>query len=224
MNVAFKLISGLVLLLVMLGGPLFLAAGTFDYWEGWLFFAVFYISMVLNTLNVMMNDPELLKRRMKAGPTAEKRGAQRVIMFCIIVLYLAMFAVSGLDHRFGWSHVPRTIVILGDVMIVFSFIIFDWVMRENTFAAATIDTFAGQKVISTGPYRLIRHPMYFGGMFVMLGIPLALGSLWALSVAAISLPVLMWRIADEEKLLTEQLEGYKEYCSEVKCRLIPGLY
>jgi protein-S-isoprenylcysteine O-methyltransferase Ste14 len=219
-----KAFSAIAIFTVFLGALLFISAGTFNYWEGWLFLVVFATAILLNTLNLMRNDPALLERRMKSGPTAEKRVAQKIIMSCATVLYMAILVVSGIDHRLGWSHLPKVVVLLGECMIVLGFVATHLVFQENSFASSTIEIAEGQKVISTGPYRLVRHPMYCGGLVLLLGIPLALGSLWSVLIFLPLVPALMWRIVDEEKLLNKQLDGYSEYCTKVKYRLIPWLY
>lgn len=219
-----KALAGLALLPLILGAVLFVSARTLNYWQGWLFLFVFTIAATQSTFYLMKNDPALLARRMKSGPTAEKRPAQQVVMSCITVLFAAMFIVSGIDHKLSWSHLSTLTVLTGDLMVTLSFIVFHFVFRENSYASATIEIAAEQRVISTGPYSLVRHPMYSGGLVFLLGIPLALGSLWALLIFVLLLPVLVLRIADEEKLLNTQLEGYTEYCAKVRYRLIPWIY
>jgi len=219
-----KAFAGLALLPLTVGGVLFVSAGSLNYWEGWLFLVVFSAAATLSTLKLMKNDPALLERRMRSGPTAEKSTAQRIIMSCVTVFFTAIPIVSGVDHRLAWSHLPMGAVLAGDSMIVLGFVVFDLVFRENSFASATIEISEGHKVISTGPYSLIRHPMYSGGLVFLLGIPIALGSWWALLIFIPLLPVLIWRLIDEEKFLHKNLEGYTQYCAKVKYRLIPWLY
>jgi protein-S-isoprenylcysteine O-methyltransferase Ste14 len=209
---------------IVFGALPFLSAGTLHYWEGWLFIAVFSIATTLHTLYLMKNDPALLERRMRAGPAAETRPAQRIIMWGVMLGFVLMMIVPGLDHRFGWSHLPAPVVLAGDLMMALSFVAFYVVCRENSFASATIELAEGQKVISTGPYGLVRHPMYSGGMLLLIGMPLALGSLWGLVPLVVLSPILMWRIFDEEKFLHANLAGYTEYCRNVRYRLIPGIY
>lgn len=219
-----KALAGFFLTPLVLGVPLFLSAWTLNYWEGWVFIAVFTGAALWHTFYIIKNAPGLLERRMRAGPTAEKRPAQRIIMSFMIVVFIGLFVVAGLDHRFGWSHVPLPTVLVADVMVVLSFAIFNIVCKQNTFASATIEVAEGQKVVSTGLYGLVRHPMYSGAILFSIAVPLALGSYWAaLLVAAIS-PILLWRIVDEERFLLQDLPGYKEYCEKVRYRLIPGLY
>jgi protein-S-isoprenylcysteine O-methyltransferase Ste14 len=223
-NLILKAFAALIIVPLVFGTALFLSAGTFEYWEGWLFLLVYFIVTTLMTLVLIKMDPALFKRRMRGGPFAEKRSAQRLIMLCVSLGFIALFVVAGLDHKLAWSHVPVGIVLAGDVMIIVGFVICIIVFRENSFASSTIELSEGQKVISTGPYSLIRHPMYFGGMIVVLGIPYALGSLFALLVLVPLFPIMNWRMDDEEAFLSQNLKGYAEYCTKVKYRLIPGLY
>ena len=219
-----KGIAGLTTMPVVLGLPLFLAAGTFNYLEAWIFIAVFTLSTTLHTLFLFKADRALLERRMRAGPTAEKRPEQKLIMLLMISAFFLIYIVAGLDHRFRWSHVPLSIAIIGNVLIAASYAIFVEVFRENSFASATIEVADKQEVVSTGLYGIVRHPMYAGAAILTISIPLALGSLWAFVVAVLVFPVLHWRIVDEEKFLLESLNGYREYCAKVPHRLIPGLY
>lgn len=223
-RLALKVFGGGWLIPIVVGGMMFAAAGTLNYWQGWLALAVFCISSFFNTLSLFKRDPELLARRLKAGPTAEKRTAQKVIMCLTMAMFLGMFILAGFDYRLGWSHVPAVVVVIGDCMIAISYVIFEYVFRENTFAAANINVESNQKVISSGPYGLVRHPMYFGALILIVGLSLALGSYWCLVLGGVMLPVLIWRILDEERLLTDELPGYREYCSHVRYRLIPGIF
>lgn len=223
-NLTLRAIAGILLTLVLFGVPLFLCAWTLNYWEAWVFLIVFSGATAQHGLYLAKNDPALLERRMKVGPAAEKRLAQRIIMCCVIVAFFLTLVVAGIDHRQAWSHLPTLVVVAGDCLIGLSFVIFYFVCRENSFASATIEVVEGQKVISTGPYHLVRHPMYSGALLMWFGMALALGSLWALVVMVAALPILIWRIVDEEKLLAADLKGYTEYCDKVKYRLIPGLY
>lgn len=223
-NLALKTWLGIITTPIFFGVPIFLAAGTLDYWEAWVFLSLLTIVTALYALDLLKNDPETLKRRMKVGPAAEERPAQRIIMVLFIFVFSLLPIVSGLDHRNGWSEVPVWLVVVGDVLVALSYFVFCVVLRQNRFAAATIQLAEGQKVISTGLYGIVRHPMYAGALVLMVGIPLALGSYWALCVIPIALPALHWRMVDEEKFLMTELDGYKEYCDKVRFRLIPGVY
>ena len=149
---------------------------------------------------------------------------QRVIMFFASVGFIAILIVPALDHRFGWSAVPSYTVIVGDFLVGIGFYAIFLVYKENTFTSATIEVAEDQKVISTGPYAFVRHPMYAGGLLYLLGTPLALGSYWGFLALAAMTPFLIWRLLDEERFLSKNLPGYTEYCAQVRWRLIPGLF
>jgi len=213
-----------LLFLLVTGTLLFLPAGTFDYWEAWVFIAVFVACNLPLTIWVAINDPQLLERRMRAGPTAEKEKSQKIIVTIVLLSVIAGVLIPALDRRFGWSDVPIAVVILGNALIAISYVGFYFVFRENTYGAATIRVEENQKVISTGPYAIVRHPMYAAALVLMLGIPLALGSWWGLLAFAPGVPALVWRILDEEGLLKRDLPGYAEYMQRTRFRLIPGLF
>ena len=203
-----------------MAAALFLSAGTSGYWQAWAFLAVFGVSSLAITLYLMKKDPGLLERRLRGGPTAEKETSQKIIQSLTSLMFIAMLVTAGLDHRFAWSRVPPYAEVAGDVLVALGFTIIFFVYKENSFTSATIDVYAGQTVISTGPYALVRHPMYVGGLLMFLGMPLALGSWWGLLVLAVMMPALIWRLLDEEKFLTEKLPGYAEYKHRVPWRLI----
>ena len=222
-NLNLRAWLSLVVLAVIMALLLFVPAGTTDDWQAWMFLLVFFGASVLQTAYLMKHDPALLQRRMRGGPLAEKETAQKAIMFATSSGFIALLVVSGLDRRYGWSMVPIEVVIVGDILIVVGYLIIFFVFRENTFTAATIEVMNDQRVISTGPYALVRHPMYAGGLLYLLGMPLALGSYVALIPFAASVPFLFWRLFDEERLLTKDLPGYAAYCEKVRWRLIPGV-
>lgn len=168
-----------------------------------------------------INDPKLLARRVK---TTEKEKSQKIIRFLVNLSFAAEIVLSVLDHRFAWSAMPLQAVVVGDALVVLGMLIIFFVFKENTFTAQTIEVEAGQKVISTGPYGLVRHPLYVGGLIYVLGIPLALGSWWGLLMIVVFTSVMAWRILGEEKLLVTDLPGYKEYREKVKYRLVPFLW
>ncbi len=219
-----RLATQSLLFLFVLGALLFLPAGTFDYWEAWAFIAVFIACNLPLTIWVAINDPRLLERRMRAGPTAEKEKSQKIIVTIAFLAFAGELLIPALDHRFGWSDVSPSIVILGNALIALSYIGFYFVFRENTYGAATIRVEENQRVISTGPYAIVRHPMYAVALILMLGIPLALGSWWGLLALVPGVPALVWRILDEERLLKRDLPGYAEYMQRMRFRLIPGLF
>jgi protein-S-isoprenylcysteine O-methyltransferase Ste14 len=211
-------------LFVVMGLLIFVPAGTMCYWQAWVFLAVYFGASLIMLLCSLKKDRALLERRMKGGPTAEKRKAQRIIMSFLSLGFIALLVVPGLDHRMQWSYVPFYISILGAASVAGTFVCWYFVFCENTFAASTVEIASDQKVISTGPYAIVRHPMYASGLFMFFGMPLALGSYWGLIVTVFMTPFLLWRIFDEERLLLKDLPGYAEYCRKVRWRLIPGLF
>jgi protein-S-isoprenylcysteine O-methyltransferase Ste14 len=219
-----RLATQSLLFLLVTGALLFLPAGTFDYWEAWVFIAVFIACNIPLTIWVAINDPQLLERRMRAGPTAEKEKSQKIIVTIVLLSVIVGVLIPALDRRFGWSDVPMSVVILGNALIAISYVGFYFVFRENTYGAATIRVEENQRVISTGPYAIVRHPMYAAALVMMLGISLALGSWWGLLALALGVPALVWRILDEERLLKRDLPGYAEYMQRARFRLIPGLF
>ena len=220
-TVFIKALGGLLYIFVVLSGLIFLSAWTFDYWQAWIFLAVFMLSIAAIFVYLAKNDPDLLARRVK---TAEKTKTQKIIRFLVNVTFTVVIVASVLDHRFAWSAISLRVVLVGDTLVVLGMLIIFLVFRENTFTAQTVEVEAGQKVISTGPYALVRHPMYVGGLVFILGIPLSLGSWWGLFIVVLFTPVMVWRILDEEKLLAKDLPGYAEYRNRVKYRLVPSVW
>jgi protein-S-isoprenylcysteine O-methyltransferase Ste14 len=224
MKDGLKALTTSVLGFLYFGVLLFLPAGTFNYWQAWVFIAVFTATTAGPSIYWAVKRPEVLRRRMSAGPTAETRPAQKIIVTGVYLFSSALFFVSALDHRFGWSQVPTTVVLIGDVLVVVGLGLAMLVVHQNSYAAATITVEAEQQLVSTGLYGLVRHPMYFGALIMMIGTPLALDSYWGLVVLIPSLVVLAFRILDEEKALTQELTGYGEYTQKVHHRLVPGLW
>jgi len=223
-SLAAKALLSVLLLAVVMGVILFVTAGTTQYWQAWVYLIIFTITSLLTTIYLIRNDPELLKRRMRGGPTAEKRATQRVIMFLTSLAFIGLLVVPALDRRFGWSTVPLSVFIAGDVLVAIGFYFIFLVYRENTYTSATIEVAANQKVIQSGPYTLVRHPMYASALLYLLGTPLALGSYWGLLPFVAVIPLLIWRLIDEEKLLTKELEGYRKYQQQVRYRLVPRVW
>ena len=219
-----RTVLGFVQLVVVLGVLLFAPAGTFAFWQGWVYLFLFATSSGLITTYLWRKDPQLLERRVRAGPGAEKEASQRVIQLSASLAFLALLVAPALDHRFSWSIVPLPVVLAGNVLVALGFRIVFVVFRENTFGAATIEVTAGQTVISTGPYAIVRHPMYSGALVMLLGTPLALGS-WRGLLAFIPMALVMvWRLLDEEAFLSKNLAGYREYCQQVRYRLLPLIW
>ena len=219
-----KALSGLLWLFAIMATITFVFAGTVQYWQAWLYLAVFFTSSLAMTIYLMRNDPRLLERRSKGGPMAERRTTQKIIMSFVSAGFVALLIVPALDRRFGWSTAPASISLLGDVIFVMSSLLIIRVFRENTFAASTIAVEPGQTVISTGPYAHVRHPMYAAGILMLTALPLSLGSWWGLIVFIPLLPALIWRLLDEEEFLKNNLAGYVDYCDRVKWRLVPFVW
>jgi protein-S-isoprenylcysteine O-methyltransferase Ste14 len=219
-----KMAQQFLLFPIVMGAVLFLLAGTFDYWQAWVAVGVFLVCTLAITVWLAINDPKLLERRMNVGPGAEKETTQKIIIVLAFVAFAGSAVLPALDRRFGWSDVPTSVVILGDVLIALSHVAFYVVFRENTYGAATIQVAEDQRVISTGPYAMVRHPMYSGALVLMLGIPLALGSWWGLLMLVPGVLVLIWRILDEERFLSENLPGYRDYKDSVRYRLVPFVW
>ncbi len=219
-----KTIVGFAQLVAALLIFLFVPAWTFHFWQAWVYLGVFVGASVLVTLYLWAHDRELLQRRLKAGPAAEQQGTQKIIQAFAALGFVATMIVPALDHHFGWSTVPAGLVVLGDLMVALGFLAIFFVYRANTFTAATIQVVQDQRVITTGPYALVRHPMYAGALVMLLGTPLALGSWWGLLVMAPMTATIVWRLLDEERFLARSLAGYEEYRQKVRYRLIPFVW
>ncbi len=216
--------GGLIFLVLVLAAALFISAGTFNFWQAWVFLAVFFVAVLAITLYLMQNDPHLLENRVQAGPVAEQQRFQIVIQWLATLAFIAMFIVPGLDQRYAWSSVPLPLTILGDALVALGLLFVFFVFRENTYTSGIIEVEAEQKLISTGPYAIVRHPMYIGALIMLLGVPLALNSWWDLIALIPITLVIVVRLLDEEKFLEQNLPGYPEYESKVHYRLIPYVW
>jgi protein-S-isoprenylcysteine O-methyltransferase Ste14 len=214
----------LTALLVVMGLVLFVCAGTLRYWQAWVYLAIFAVASALTTLFLLGHDRALLERRMRGGPTAEGRPQQKLIMLGTSLCFIALLVVPALDRRFAWSSVPGALVAAGAVLMTISFALIARVYRENSFTSATVEIAPDQRVITSGPYALVRHPMYASALLYLIGTPLVLGSYWGLVPFAVTIPLLVWRLFDEERLLAASLPGYREYQSQVRRRLIPFVW
>ena len=223
-NLHTKALVALLLLFLAMAALLFVPPWTLDYWQAWTFLGVYFAASAAITLYLMKRDPQLLARRMSGGPTAEKLPVQKIIMSLTSLGFIGLLIVPALDRRFAWSHMPPDVALAGDVLVGLGFLGIFFVFRENSFTSATIELAPDQKVISTGPYALVRHPMYTTALVMLLGIPIALGSLWGILVFAAMLPALLWRLFDEEEFLVKNLPGYREYRARVRYRLIPQVW
>lgn len=210
--------------LIVFGVLLFVPAGTLHYWQAWVFLAVFALSTWIPSMYLMRTNPAALDRRMRAGPLAESRPLQRIVITAIFICFPAMFVLSALDHRFGWSGVPAAVAVLGDVLVAIGLGVAMLVVVQNGYAAANVTMEAGQTLVTTGLYAVVRHPMYTGNVILMIGTPLALGSYWGLVFLLPGVALLVLRIRDEEQLLTGELSGYREYSRGVRYRLVPYVW
>jgi protein-S-isoprenylcysteine O-methyltransferase Ste14 len=222
-TISKMLVFGLVELVVF-GAMLFVPAGTFNYWQAWVFLAVVAVAAWAPSISQLLKDPVALQGRMRGGPAAETRVAQKVVIAGLYLSVAAMVVVSVLDHRFGRSPVPTAICLVGDVLVALGLGVMALVIIQNSYAASTVQVQAGQTVVATGLYGLVRHPMYTGNVIMMVGIPLALGSYLGLVFVIPGLIVLALRIRDEEKLLAQELTGYREYTQKVRYRLAPRMW
>ena len=204
-----------------LGLIFFVPAGTLDYWEAWVYCAVLLVPCVFVLTYLLRKDPELLARRIRLN---EKEPAQRRIIRASSLIFFTGFLIPGLDHRFGWSDIPVEAVLAANVLVIVGYALVFLVFKENPFASRVVEVEPDQRVISTGPYALVRHPMYLGTSIMWLATPIALGSYWALPVFLFLPIVLVYRIMNEEEVLLRELPGYREYTQTVRYRLIPGIW
>lgn len=205
----------------LLGLIFFLPAGTLRYWQAWIYMAILLLPMCGELIYFLKNDPEVLERRMR---TKEKEPVQKAFVIITLIFFTAGFLLPGFDRRFGWSSVPAILVVIGDVMVFLGYVIFARVLFENRFLSRVVEVDSGQKVITTGPYAVIRHPMYAGVLVLYLSTPLALGSYWALIPFGIFALLFPMRILNEEKVLLRGLPEYAEYMKKTRYRLIPGIW
>lgn len=175
-------------------------------------------------LYFLKHDPKLVKRRMRAGPAAEQVPAQKIIMTITMTEFVLLLVMPGLDYRWHWSAVPAWLILAANVGVALSFFIFFAVLKQNSYAASTIRVEVGQPVISTGAYGIVRHPLYSGALILLICTPIALGSYWSLLMLFPTIPVLAWRLLDEERFLIENLPGYADYCRVTRFRLIPRIW
>ncbi len=218
---ARKVYTRVGLAVPVLWAILFLPAGTLAYWEAWLYLAVLLIPMFVVFGYLLQHDPELLERRVQ---WREKETTQRHIINLSLLYFLLVFMLPGLDRRWGWSDVSWPVVLAADLVVMLGYSLFILVLRENRYAARTIRVEEGQRVISSGPYAIVRHPMYLGALLMYLASPVALGSYWALGPALLIVPILVARIVNEERVLERDLKGYPEYEQVTKYRLVPGIW
>lgn len=207
--------------LALVGALLFLPAGSLAFFNAWLFIGLLFVPMLILGIVLLLKSPDLLKKRLDAK---EKQNAQKGVVAMSALLFLAGFIVAGLDFRFGWSHMPAWAVAVASAILLISYALYCEVMRENAYLSRTIEVQNGQKVVDTGLYGIVRHPMYAVTIWLFLAIPVLLGSLYALLCFLPYIPVIVVRILNEEKLLSAELDGYEEYKKRVKYRLLPLIW
>ena len=206
---------------LFLGLAVLLPAGTFRFWQAYLYFGILLIPLCIAMVYFYRNDPDFLEKRMK---TRETESTQKLFVALASVSIIGIFVITGLDRRFAWSHVPFPAVLIGDGLVLLSYLFVYLVFRTNSYASRVVEVSDEQKVITTGPYAVVRHPMYTGILVMYAASSVALGSWWGLVPSVLLIPVLILRIGNEEKVLREQLPGYKAYCSLVRKRLIPFIW
>jgi protein-S-isoprenylcysteine O-methyltransferase Ste14 len=199
----------------------FLPAGTWGYWQAWVYMGIIFIPMLFVLAYLLKHDPELLERRMRMN---ERRSEQRLIIKVSLIFFVLAYLLPGFDIRFGWSNVPLWVCLAADALVLLGYGIVFRVFQVNSYASRVIEINSGQKVIDTDIYAIVRHPMYFGAILMYVTSPLALGSYWAMIPGAMIVPVLIARILDEETALEKDLSGYIEYKQKTRYRLIPFIW
>lgn len=209
------------LFFVGMGLMFFLTAGTFSYWEAWIYIAILVIPMIIFLIYLINHDPELLERRMRIR---EKETEQKTIIKVGSLIFILIYLIPGFDHRYGWSSVPIAIIIIADIIVFCGYLLFVRVLLENSYASRIVEVEQQQQVITTGPYKIVRHPMYSAVLLMYFFGPLALGSYWAMIGSVLLILILAARIKNEEKVLLRELEGYRDYVQNIRSRLVPGIW
>ncbi len=220
----FRAILGFMFLMFVLALALFLSARSLAFWQAWVYLAVFALCTILITIYLAKNDPKLLAGRVQAGPIAETQRSQKIIQSLASVFFILLFVVAGLDYRYGWSRVPPVLSLLADAVVAIGFFIVFLVFRENSYTSTTVEVAQGQEVVTTGPYSIVRHPMYAGASLLLLATAIALGSWVAVPFCLPVIFVIVVRLREEETFLSASLAGYKEYCDKVRHRLVPSVW
>ena len=215
---------GLLQLVAAIGSALAFSAWSLSYWEGWAFLTTFALCHSVVVIYFVLHDPELIERRMTSSPADEPFRTQKIVHIFMNISFLALIILAGFDHRFGWSNANITLIVIGDILVVLSFALLFFVMRENTFASSLIEVSRVQNVVDSGPYGVVRHPMYAARLLLFLGMPLALGSFWALIFILPFTAAVAVRILHEERFLEAHLSGYSAYRERVAWRLIPKVW
>ncbi len=216
-----RILIRLSMLPLVIGLLMLRPAGTFDFWQVYAYFGILLVPMFFALIYFLRNAPEVLERRMK---TSEKEATQQRVVAILIISVLAIFMIPSFDKRFGWSEIPVWLVLVGDTMMLLGYLFMIYVMKVNSFAARTIEVEQNQRVIDSGPYALVRHPMYAGFLLMYVATPIALGSWWAFLAVAVVPIALIFRIINEEMVLHRDLDGYGEYTLRIRWRLVPGIW
>lgn len=224
MTLLTRLVIQSVVFLVALAAFFFIPAGTLRAWQGWNYLGLFSVACVAISAWLLKHDPKLLERRLSLAEKGEQRPLQKLVQFVLGPSFVLMFVIAGFDHRFGWTPVPDAIALVANALVGLGLLICFFVFRENSFASATVETSADQKVVMTGPYALVRHPMYTGGLLLLFATPLALGSFLAEIFFPVFLALIILRMQDEERFLTQKLPGYADYSQKTRFRLLPGIW
>ncbi|MGE5072148.1 MAG: methyltransferase family protein [Anaerolineae bacterium] len=224
LSLLIRTIGGFLFLVLILALALFASAGTLDFWQAWTYLAVFSVCIILITLYLVFKDRRLLESRLNVGPAAERQRSQQILQSFASLFFIGLYIVSGLDRRFGWSHVSTGLSLVSDGLVTLGLFVVFLVFRVNTYTSAIIEIADQQHVVSTGPYSLVRHPMYSGAMLLLIFTPLALGSWVGVPFALPVIAVVIARLLDEEKFLARSLPGYEDYRRKVRHRLVPGVW
>jgi protein-S-isoprenylcysteine O-methyltransferase Ste14 len=219
-----RALAGLARFQIALALMIVLPAWSLRYWQGWLYWVLFGACLLVITLYFLRHEPSLVARRMRAGPTAETEPRQKLIQTFAVILMAAIFVLSALDYRFGWSSVSTPAALIADLFVLLGFFGMFLAFRDNAFAAAIVQVDSGQRVVDTGTYGIVRHPMYVGAIILFLATPPALGSWWGLVPVALLIGAIAWRLTDEETYLARNLPGYDAYRRKVTARLLPGVW
>ena len=217
----FEAIIKILLGIIIIGLLIFFPAGTINYWNGWLLMGLLFIPMFIAGIVMMIKSPELLKKRLNLK---EKQGKQKQVVLLSALMFIAGFIVAGFNFRYGWGVFPNIVIIISSIIFVLSYMVYAEVLRENKYLSRTIEVQENQKVIDSGLYGIVRHPMYMSTIFLFLSMPLILGSIYSFVIFLIYPIIIAKRIKNEEEVLEKELEGYAEYKNKVKYKMIPFIW
>lgn len=207
--------------LIIIGLLLFIPAGTLNYFNGWLFMALLFIPMFIAGIIMFIKSPDLLRKRLNAK---EETNEQKIVILVSGIIFLLSFILAGLNFRFGWFHLSRTAIIIASIIFLLSYIMYAEVLRENMYLSRTVEVSENQKVVDSGLYGIVRHPMYTSTIFLFLSMPLILDSIFSFAVMLIYPIIILFRIRNEEEMLENELDGYREYKEKVKYKVLPFIW